>query len=106
MFAATATSIGYWFKSSGVLLKRETQPYNSPQVQLQEQPKESIIWAMKTTKEKNEHKVNHFNVTTIDKFKDFKLKIPLVIDFIIPDEFNNRVGKKSLSSLMFLAVIE
>ena len=62
---------------------------------------------METTKEKNEHNVNHFNVSTTDKFKkDFKLKIPLVIDFIIPDEINNRVGKKTLSSLLFLTVIE
>ena len=76
--------LGIGSNPQGVLLKRETQPYDSPQVQLQEQPKESIIWTMETTKEKTEHKVNHFNVTTIDKYKkEFKLKIPLVIDFII-----------------------
>ena len=41
----------------GVVLRRETQPYNSPQVQLQEETKKKYIArAMETTKEQGEHK--------------------------------------------------
>ena len=38
--------------------------------------------------------------------KDFKLDIPLVIDFIIPNEFNDTMGKKDYLFLMLPQVIE
>ena len=66
--------------------------------------KEDIdVLAMEITKEQGEHKIDlgktkmkeDNDVTTIDQSeKGFKLDIPLVIDFIVPNEFNDTMRKK------------
>ena len=56
---------------------------------------------METTTEQVERKVDHGKVKTeedidiiaICQFQDCKLRSPLVIDFIIPNEFSVVVGK-------------
>lgn len=64
----------------GVTLKIEAQPYNSPLIQFQGQPKECTR-AMEASKKQDEHKANHgkvktnkdSNVTTISQFKERSL---------------------------------
>ena len=105
--------LGISSKPQRVELKGETQYYDSPHVQLQEQPKESII--MKATKEQDVHKVDHgtvktkedINNTAMDQFKKkFKLKRLPIIDFIIPNVFNDMVARRNLLSLMIPKVID
>uniref|UniRef100_A0A7N2LQP7 Aspergillus nuclease S1 n=1 Tax=Quercus lobata TaxID=97700 RepID=A0A7N2LQP7_QUELO len=73
------------------------------------------VLAMEITKEQGEHKIDHVkikmkkdvDVTTRDQFKkDFKLNNPLVVDLIIPNEFNDTRGNKDFSFLMLPKVIE
>uniref|UniRef100_A0A7N2MG37 Uncharacterized protein n=1 Tax=Quercus lobata TaxID=97700 RepID=A0A7N2MG37_QUELO len=78
--------------------------------------KEDIgVLAMEITKEQGKHKIDHgkiktkedVDVTTIDQFeKGFKLDIPLVIDFIIPNEFNDTMRNKDSFLLVLPKVIE
>ena len=73
--------------------------------------KEDIgVLAMEITKEQGKHKIDlgktkmkeDIDVTTIDQSKEgFKLDIPLVIDFIIPNEFNDMMQKKNSFSWCF-----
>jgi len=90
------------FNNAQIVLK----PMNAEQLEQLKQkqeakPKEDIsALAMLITKEQDKHKIDHgkikvkedFDVTIIDKFnKDFKLDVPLVIDFIISNEFNDTI---------------
>ena len=74
-----------------------------------------VVLAMEITKEQGEHKIDHgkikmkedVDITTIDQFKkDFKLNSPLVVDFIIPNESNDMMGKKDFLFLILPKVIE
>ena len=73
------------------------------------------VLAMEITKQQGEHKIDlgkikmkeDVDVTTIDQSeKSFKLDIPLVIDFIIPNEFNDTMRKKNSFFLVLPKVIE
>ena len=100
----------------GVALNEESQPYDSPQVNLNKKPTECGTSMTMITKGKDEHEVDHGNFKTKEDIDviamghskpDFKLQSPLAIDFIIPYEFSNMVEKEdSLFVLLHPKVIE
>ena len=55
---------------------------------------------------KDEGRCWWLDVTAMYQFKECKLKIPPIIDFIISDEFNNVVGKNYSLFLILLMVTE
>lgn len=55
---------------------------------------------------KDEGRCWWLDVTGMYQFKESKLKIPPIIDFIVSDKFNNVVGKNDSLFLRLLMVIE